>query len=142
MYYTVYISKMATGSKMIQFPIPLEELPKIKNGQTTDSFIDFYGNEFTFITGIKPKEFSINLWIPKEGVKYPFQVVKNPNKSDYLSVLNWAIDKREPINLVICNSSGAVMVQGLFSIDFEESRNKFGDTTISIDCKAWRDYTK
>lgn len=142
MYFKVYISKMATGSKMTLFPIPLEDLPKIKNGQTTESFTDFYGVEYTFITGGKPIEFTIDTWIPKEGVNYPFQLISNPNKSDYISILEWAIDKREPINVVICDSNGVVMIQGLYSIAYEESRNKAGDPTLSIDCKQWNDYTK
>lgn len=141
MYYTLYISKK-DKSKILQFPIPLEELPIIKIGQVTESFTDFFGTEFNFITGNKPIEFSISTWIPKEGVKYPFQLIRNPNKTDYTNILNWAIDKREPIYLLICNSSGSVIVQDLFSIEFEEGKNKFGDATFSIDCKQLRDYTK
>lgn len=141
MYYTGFISKK-DKSKMLQFPIPLEDLPKVKSGQNTESFTDFFGNEFTFITGSKPIEFTLETWIPKEGTKYPFQLVRNPNKSDYTAVLNWAIEKREPIYLVICNSTGLTVIQGLFTIEFEESRNKYGDTIFSIDCKQWRDYNK
>ncbi|MFW2490966.1 hypothetical protein ACN077_20725 [Clostridium chromiireducens] len=139
MYYTAFISKK-DKSKMLQFPIPLEDLPAVKSGQNTESFTDFFGVEYTFITGSKPLEFSIKTWIPKEGTKYPFQLVKNPNKSDYTAVLNWALDKKEPIYLIVANSTGLTIIQGLFSIDFEESKNQFGDTTLSIDCKQWRDH--
>lgn len=139
MYYTAFISKK-DKSKMLQLPIPLEELPTIKSGQNTESFTDFFGTEFTLITGSKTMEFSIKTWIPKEGTKYPFQLVKNPNKSDYTAVLTWAIEKKEPICLVICNSTGLTIIQGFFTIDYEESRNQYGDTTLSIDCKQWRDY--
>lgn len=140
MYYTAFISKK-DKSKMLQFPIPLEDLPAVKSGQNTEGFTDFFGVEYTFITGSKPLEFSLKTWIPKEGTSYSFQLVKNPNKSDYTAVLNWALDKKEPIYLVICNSTGLTIIQGFFTIDFEESRNPFGDTTLSIDCKQWRDYT-
>lgn len=141
MYYTAFISKK-DKSKLIQFPIPLEDVPKIKKGQTTESFVGFYGDEFNFITGSKAIEFSIELLIPKEGTKYPFQLVSNPNKYNYINILDWAIDKREPINLVVCNNNGAVMIQGLFSVDFEESKNNFGDCILSIDCKQWKDYNQ
>jgi hypothetical protein len=139
MYYTAFISKK-DKLKMLQFPIPLEELPAVKSGQNTESFTDFNGVEYTFITGSKPLEFNLKTWIPKEGTSCPFQLVKNPNKSDYTAVLNWALDKKEPIYLVLCNNTGLTIIQGLFTIDFEESRNQYGDTTLSIDFKQWRDY--
>jgi len=139
--YTLYMSRVKNKSKMLQFPIPLEEVPTKKNGQTTENFIDFFGNEYTFISGIKPLEFSISTWIPKVGVTYPFQVVKNPNPSDYTRLLYMAFNDLEPIDIVVCDANGKIIIEGSYSIStFDEGVNKFGDTTISIDCKQWRAY--
>ena len=126
---------------MLQFPIPLEEVPAKKNGQTTENFVDFNGVEYTFITGSKPVEFSISTWIPRLGVKYPFQVVSNPNPSNYTSLLYMAFNDHEPVDIVVCDSKGKIVIKGSYSINsFEDGINKLGDTTISIDCKEWRAY--
>ena len=139
--YLLYIARTKNKTKMLQFPIPLEEVPAKKKGQTTENFVDFYGVEYTFITGSKPIEFSISTWIPKAGVKYPFQLVKNPNPSDYTGLLDMAFNDHEPVEIVVCDSKGKIVIKGSYSINaFEDGINKFGDTTISIDCKEWRAY--
>ena len=135
------MARLNNKSKMLQFPIPLEEVPTKKNGQTSENFTDFYGNEYTFISGSKALEFSLNTWIPKVGVKYPFQVVKNPNPTDYTQLLYGALNDREPVEIVVCDEKGRIVIEGIFSIGtFDEGINKFGDTTIDIDCKQWRLY--
>lgn len=135
------MSKAKDKSNLLQFPIPLEDVPPLKSGQTSEKFVDFYGTEYTFITGMTPIEFSINTWIPKTGTKYPFQLVSNPNPFDYTEFLYTAMYNREPINITICDNSGVVFVSGVYSIgSFEDGKNKFGDTTIAIDCKHWEAY--
>ena len=139
--YLLYIARTKNKTKMLQFPIPLEEVPAKKKGQTTENFVDFYGKEYTFISGMKPVEFSINTWIPKAGVTYPFQVVKNPNPSDYTSLLYGAFKEHEPVEIVVCDNNGNIVIKGSYSINaFEDGINKVGDTTISIDCKEWTAY--
>ena len=139
--YLLYMARVKNKTNMLRFPIPLEEVPAKKNGQTSENFVDFNGIEYTFITGSKPVEFSISTWIPKVGTRHPFQVISNPNPSDYTNLLYGAFKDHEPVEIVVCDNNGNIVIKGSYSINiFEDGINKVGDTTISIDCKEWTAY--
>lgn len=138
--YILYVSNL-DGSNSLKFPIPLQELPSISKGATTDSFTAWDGKEYTFITGRKPIEFSLTTWLPKNGTKYKFQVNKNANESTYVNFLNLALEQKKPIKVVISSKKGMAYINGAFVIpEFTESKNQYGDTVINLSCKEWFKY--
>ncbi|MBY6860798.1 hypothetical protein [Clostridium botulinum] len=127
-------------TKTLQLPIPLEEVPSIKRGSVTEQFVNFYGEELTTITGVKSIQFSINTWIPKDGVKYTFQKVKSIKAQEYINLIQVAIINKQPLEVIICEDKGGSLIDGLFFIDnFEEGRDKIGNTTITLDLVQYKE---
>ncbi|NFA43363.1 hypothetical protein EXM65_12475 [Clostridium botulinum] len=118
----------------------MEEVPSIKRGSLTEQFVNFYGEELTTITGVKSIQFSINTWIPKDGVKYRFQKVKNIKAQEYINLIQVAITNKQPLEIIVCEDKGGSLIDGLFFIDnFEEGRDKIGNTTISLDLVQYKE---
>lgn len=138
--YTLYLAN-SDGTGSIKFPIPLEELPSISKGATTETFTTWNGREYTFITGQKPRELSVETWIPKEGTNYNFQLVKNVYASSYTNFIHLALEQKKPITVIISDSRGISFLNGTFLItEFTESKNRYGDTIINLSFKEWFRY--
>lgn len=136
MYYLYIANK--NKSAIYPFQIPLENLPAKKRGSNTESFVNFYGKELTFITGQTALTFSIETWIPREGVRYNFQKNNPTQYSEYINIINNAIINNEPVYLLINSDKAEIVIDGLYIIEsFEEGKNKTGDTTIKFDCKEY-----
>lgn len=138
--YALYLAN-SDGTSSIKFPIPLEEMPTISKGATTDTFTTWSGKEYTFITGQKPREFSISTWLPKQGTTYNFQLVKNIYPSSYTNFIHLALEQKRPLTVIISDTKGISFLNGTFLItEFSETLNLYGDTVIDLSFKEWFRY--
>lgn len=141
--YVLHMSKADDITNVLTFPVPLEEMPALKLGQTTDTFVSYGGIEYNFITGSTPVEMEINTWLPKKGNKYKYKVRKS--KSDpyvYIEFLYGMIESNLPVQITIVDPqtnenyyNGKFIITGL-----QEGRDRMGNITLSLSCKQWHNY--
>lgn len=140
MKYDIYISDLKR-TKVLQFPVIPEKMPSFSKSAKNEEFETFSNGTFNIIGDVGLTEFTFESFLPKKGVNYSFQRVKNVNPYTYIDFINLSLKAKKPIRLIIVRSDKTYVTNDKYSIEsFDYTENKIGNFEFSVKFKQWRDY--
>ena len=138
MSYKIYIANKARTT-VLQMQFTPAELPTIGRSADNESFKTWWNGNYNFIE--KPNLRTVNLecWWTERNLYYK----KASNKPiEYINLINNAMDKAEPIQLIIIKADGSTYINSFFSVDsFEYHADKIGDIQYNLQLTEYREVT-
>jgi glucan-binding YG repeat protein len=138
MKYDIYIADY-NKTKVLQLPIIPEELPPISRKISNEEFETYDNGTFNFIEKAGLTTLSFDSWLPMKKYNFARSVYL---ATDFIDLFNNAIDRVEPIRIVIINSNSQTYINDKFSIEnFDYHMIKRGDYKYTLGLKQWREYS-
>lgn len=135
-YYSCYIK---LEKKLLEMPIIPSELPSIQQGADSEDFLSTKG--YRTLIG-KRQLFSCDaeFVLPDKSKNLSFQKSKVKGQ-DLKALLEKAVDKEKPINLVIVDKNGKYYINKKCQVvNFSYFIDKKRDWHISMSLKEWKKY--
>lgn len=137
--YDIYIANK-DKSKVFKLPIIPAELPALNYAIENEEFKSYNNGTYNFIKEQGLYSFTLDSWLPTK--KYSFAKSEVMAK-DVLDLLDYAVENKQFIQVVIIKSDGSTYVNNKFSIEsLNYSVKRNGDFNYSLGLKKYRETTK
>lgn len=137
--YDIYISNK-DKSKVLKLPIIPSELPTLNYSIENEEFKSYSNGTYNFIKEQGLYNFTLESWLPIK--KYSF-AKSDVLAKDVLDLLDYSVENKQYIQVVIIKSDGSTYVNNKFSIEsLNYSVKRNGDFNYSLGLKKYRETTK
>lgn len=137
--YDIYIAN-SDKSKVFKLPIIPAELPTLNYAIENEEFKSYSNGTYNFIKEQGLYNFTLDCWLPTK--KYSF-AKSDVMANDVLDLLDYAVENKQFIQVVIIKSDGSTYVNNKFSIEsLNYSVKRNGDYNYSLGLKKYRETTK
>lgn len=139
MSYDIYIADK-NKKKVLQLPIIPTELPEKSVNISNEEFKTYDNGTFNFIKYKGLDTLNLTSWLP---VKNYYFAKSNTKANEVISLIEYAVEHKEYIQVVIIKSDGTTYVNDKFSVEgFKYNVRKNENYNYTLDLKQYREPPK